>query len=301
MTSTQRFIHRCGIVLLSLLSECIKCKLFLTKFHLKEEGINRTQKRNKKIILSLTSYGRRLSKTAPYAIYSLLKQTMKPDLVILWLDNENWNDANLPASIRHLCQYGLSVRYCDDIRSYKKHVPTLSLFPDDLVITVDDDFYYSSKMVEKIYSGYLDHPNSIVTLRAHRVLFDTNGKRLPYEQWDMMQHDTAEGPLFATTGGGCLLQLSLLHNDTLKPELFLSLCPTADDVWFYFMTLMQKTQIVVLPQWSVFMMIPMDVFYQKTHAQTSLQEVNRGLSANDRQISAMMEHYNLIDKNLQQL
>jgi len=297
MTKIQLFIHRCEIVYLSLIGELIQIKLRLTNYRLSAVGVNTTEKRNKKIIVSLTSYGRRLSVTAAATIYSLLRQTMRPDEVILWLDHDNWNDNNLPASIKCLRQWGLTIRYCDDIRSYKKHVPALSLYPNDLVITVDDDFYYSKYMVERLYRTHIQHPNSIITLRAHRILFDKNGKLLPYNSWNMMQHDTCIPPLFATTGGGCLMQLSLLHSDTLKSELFLSLCPHADDVWFYFMGVLQKTPVIVLPQWH-YMMIPFDIIYQKTHTGASLQEINRGTSENDRQIEAMMVHYHLTEKDL---
>lgn len=73
----------------------------------------------KEIIISLTSYGRRVKNNIVYyTIVSLLNQTYKPSRIILWLDH-SWNDQNIPKKIRDLKNYGLEIRYYNDIRSYK--------------------------------------------------------------------------------------------------------------------------------------------------------------------------------------
>ena len=74
---------------------------------------------DKRIIVSLTSYGRRVESVVYYTLVSLLKQRLMPDKIVLWLDNDNWCDNNLPPKISKLKQYGVDILYCKDIRSYK--------------------------------------------------------------------------------------------------------------------------------------------------------------------------------------
>lgn len=137
------------IIFLSIVGELIK---LLYKLHICRPlyGLNVADSRKHKVIVSLTSYGRRVSAVLPYTIYSLLRQTYKPDVIILWLDYDSWNERNLPSSIRKLQKYGLTIKFCNDIKSYKKLIPTLKLYPDEIIITVDDDIYYKKNMVERL-------------------------------------------------------------------------------------------------------------------------------------------------------
>lgn len=293
----KKLFHKFRIVILSIIGCFIK---FFLNIHFGKSlnvGINQSEERKNKVIISLTSYGRRVGDILPYTIYSLLKQSYKPDMVVLWLDHDNWNEDNIPDKLKLLKEKGLTIRFCKDLKSYKKHVPALADFPNDLVITTDDDFYYSKDFVARLMKEFELDRNRIYTHRAHLPIIKS-GQLLPYEKWNKLVYNREQSPLFPTTGGGCLFQKRLLHSDALKEELFTKLCPTADDIWFYMMTVLQKTPIKVLP-FKEFTLIPLDFFYQMKHRGSSLQHVNRGaLSMNDKQIIATMENYNL---NAQQL
>ena len=43
------------------------------------------------LTVSLTSYGKRVESSAPFAIYSILSQTVLPDRIVLNLDKTRWN------------------------------------------------------------------------------------------------------------------------------------------------------------------------------------------------------------------
>ena len=102
----------------------------------------------KNVVVSLTSYGRRVSKSVPYTIFSILKQTVEPEEIVLWLDYDNWNKDNLPFSLRRMIEWKrLKVMFCKDIRSYKKLIPALEEYSDKAIVTVDDDVYYSSNLI----------------------------------------------------------------------------------------------------------------------------------------------------------
>ncbi len=51
--------------------------------------------------------------------------------------------------------------FCDDIKSYKTLIPTLNIFEGKVIITVDDDIYYSDNMLEEMYKSYLQNPDNI--------------------------------------------------------------------------------------------------------------------------------------------
>ena len=85
-----------------------------------ESGVN-TIPREKKIVVSLTSFPARIP-TLYITVSSLLNQSMKPDKVVLYLAKEQFPNLenDLPENLLRLKEFGLSIRWCNDIRSYKK-------------------------------------------------------------------------------------------------------------------------------------------------------------------------------------
>ena len=59
------------------------------------------------LVVSLTSYGARVKRCAPYAVYSVLKQDVRPYKVILWLDETKWSMNNVPKLMKRLIRSGL--------------------------------------------------------------------------------------------------------------------------------------------------------------------------------------------------
>ena len=47
-----------------------------------------------------------------------------------------------------------------DIRSHKKYLYAIMEFPEDTIITVDDDVYYNSQMIEILVNTSIKYPNS---------------------------------------------------------------------------------------------------------------------------------------------
>lgn len=81
----------------------------------------------REVIVSLTSYSRRVEQVH-VSIESLMRQTVKPNRIILWLD-DSWNHNNLPAALLMQMRRGLEVRFCPDYRSYKNSFPRSGNFP----------------------------------------------------------------------------------------------------------------------------------------------------------------------------
>ncbi|MCL1946985.1 MAG: glycosyltransferase family 2 protein, partial [Chitinivibrionia bacterium] len=143
---------------------------------------SRADKNSPKYIVSLTSYGKRLTNTAPYAIVTLFNQNIKPDRIILWVARED--EENIPDTIYELVEKGLEIRFCENIKSYKKLIFSLREFPNDRIITADDDVYYPSDWLEQLIAEHKKNPRKIICHRAKGIKVDKDYKLLPYKKWD---------------------------------------------------------------------------------------------------------------------
>ncbi len=280
-------------LVISIYGEFLKwmCKLHI--LNPKKNSIERKE-RERPLVVSLTSYGRRVSETVPYTIISLLRQSYKPNELILWLDDTNWSDKNIPNSLRRLQKYGLTIKYCEDIRSYKKLVPTLIHRPDSLVITVDDDIYYPSGMVERLIKEYHKDPSRIYCNKAHRIKIDSARGLCAYKEWNGDVYGESGPQVFPCGVGGVLYDPRLLYKDVTRKDLFTQLSPLADDVWFYFMELLKDTECCVLKRRILGTLYPINMFYLKFHKNSGLAKQNVGENMNNVQIKNVMDFYGII-------
>lgn len=184
---------------------------------------------NAPLIVSLTSYPARFGTLLP-TLRALTRQSVRPDRMILWLDPGD--EAALPAEVRLLD--GLEVRTCPEWRSYKKLVPTLLETPDAYVVTADDDIYYPADWLEQLEAAAAGGAR-VACHRAHRVIMAEGGPAA-YEEWNHNIDMPESGPLVLPTGvSGVLYAPGVFHPDVTRAELFESLAPSADDIWFYWM------------------------------------------------------------------
>lgn len=211
-------------------------------------GINK-EKREKKLIISLTSYPGRIY-DIHFSIYSLLNQTVKPDEVILWLSEDEFpnKEADLSKELLKLTKNGLSVKWCkNNLKVYQKYIPALREYPNDIIITVDDDIYYSSTFLEKLYNAYLEEPDCIHCHKAYKITLNQSNNLLPYEDWQKDVKRAEPSFLNFNTGvGGVLYPPNSLHKDVLNENLFLNLSPSDDDVWAWAMSVLNSTKINVV-------------------------------------------------------
>ena len=201
-----------------------------------------------KIIVSLTSFPERM-KDIHYTIYSLLNQSLKPDAVVLWLAKEQFPnlEKDIPQSVLNLCNNGLCIKWTHDTRPYKKLIPSLKEYPNDIIITTDDDIYYPPIWLELLYTSYLQNPKAVHCHRGHKIKFDKQNNILPYKKWKhRIGHDYASFKNFFTGAGGVLYPPHSLYKDTTNEKLFLKLAPDADDIWFWAMAVMAGTPINIV-------------------------------------------------------
>ena len=234
-----------------------------------------TRGEGEKIIVSLTSFPARINIVVK-TIKTLLTQTLKPDAVILWLAPEQFpnGEKDLPQELLDLKQYGLTIDWYKDIRSYKKIIPTLKKYPNAVVITTDDDIYYAPDTVESLYKSYLEHKNEV---HAHRCdwlkVVEEDAKTVPHPspllqgegmtevvqtqkkviKWEktrelyLDRHRGVASFHNRLTGYGAVLYPpNCFYKDVCDESLIKELIPTHDDVWLWAMVTLNgyKTRLV---------------------------------------------------------
>lgn len=207
-------------------------------------GVMKT-KRSTQVIISLTSHPGRID-VVHKTIISLLNQTEKPDRIILWLANEQFRnrELDLPKRLLLLTNHGLEIKWYKDIRSYKKLIPTILCFPNEIIVTVDDDWYYHKTMLEVLLLEHSIHPTEIISSEVTHPFFNENG-------YFVSSHSTVNYNGKASFynkllgGTGTLYPPNALDKEVFKEERFLALAPTNDDIWFWAMAVKNGTKIRV--------------------------------------------------------
>lgn len=229
-------------------------------------------------IVSLTSYGKRIT-TLHFTLYSLLSQTVRPKKIIVWLAHGETLTKELQA-----LESLIAFKWCEDLRSYKKLVPSLALELSVPIITFDDDVIYPIDQIERLYSEHMAHPNRVICHRAHKIKLNKS-QIAPYNQWEFDSTEQLPSHLLMPIGiGGVLYPVNCFADEVTNADIFMALCPTADDIWFKFMALKKgvKTKLVTNP-------MPYAGYLHVAGCQEqSLWSHNKG--ANDLQLAALINY-----------
>lgn len=202
-----------------------------------------------RLIVSLTSYPKRMY-DIHLCLYSLLTQNLKPDKIILWLAEEQFPHRlkDVPKKVRELKKFGLEIKWCSDLKSYKKLIPALQQYPDAYIVTADDDIYYPENWLRGLWETQQQTGASMVAHRCHEVAFEGDSF-LPYAKWlKCIEREAPSYTNFMTGAGGILYAPGCFHPDIMNVARFQELCPHGDDIWFWSMALLNGTKIAIPPQ-----------------------------------------------------
>lgn len=245
---------------------------------------------NHEVVVSLTTYRERIHEVY-LTIESIMQGTLKPNRIILWLAKDEFGGKELPIVLQRQLKRGLEVRYCEDIRSYKKIIPTLSLCPDSCIVTIDDDAIYEPDLLEHLIESYKNNPECVSACRIHRIKTDKNGMPLPYRQWDMLQHnDTPSHYNYLTSGGGTIFPPYSLYNQVVDRNSFMALCPNGDDIWLNAMLVLNGVKVAKAFTHNI---NGEDFIFNENPYVESLWTQNQNDNGNDPQIKAVWEKYGL--------
>lgn len=226
--------------------DCLAENLYIRLARLPDSGIN-LDEREERVIVSLTSFPARIHKVY-YAIKSLMLQTYKADEIILWLSESQFPERKLPENFKYLTDRGLTIRWCDDLRSHKKYFYVLQEQKDnEVVITYDDDIIYEADSIEKLMVSHKQYPDCIICNRGHEIVFDNEGNLTEYKHWSIHSPIGVSEPtmyLVPSTGNGCLYPYSAMPSVTFDWEKAKANAYSADDIWMRFCSLSNGIKVV---------------------------------------------------------
>ena len=120
-----------------------------------------------KVIVTLTSWTKRIASSIG-TIKSIMEGDMLPDLIVMNLSKSEFEGIPLPDEILELEQSEerFKINWIDgpNTKTFKKLIPTLEMFPDDIVISIDDDIYYPKKFVSGLVKEFNNNPNHPITI-----------------------------------------------------------------------------------------------------------------------------------------
>ena len=207
--------------------------------------------KQKKVIVSLTSFPAAI----PYAkdaIKSILAGNTLPDKVVLYLTFSQFKDSKIPLELVALANNNplFEIRnYKEDIRSYRKLIPALKDFPNDIIVTIDDDVRYHKDMLRDLLHLHKQIPDVIIANRAKKIKLNA-----PYRQWKKYRwyHFFANRLHFSfkniqTGVGGVLYPPNSLSKEMMGSDIFKEIAPTTDDIWFWAAAVAKGTKIAPIP------------------------------------------------------
>ena len=242
--------------------------------------------RDIKIIVTLTTFPARIRRVGE-TLLSLFKQTLPPDSIVLWLAEEQFpkRERGLPREILDLRRYGLEIRWCADLKAHKKYFYALQAFPNDILITVDDDVIYDEELVEELYCSYQKFPYAVSARRVHKILFDEAGEPLPYDRWIKEYPADILVPRFdliATGAGGILYPPGCLSGIATDEGAIRQTCLCGDDLWLKAMEMLQGTPLVPVS-------VPSPLRIVRGSQHVALWRTNVDNNENDAQLAAILQ------------
>ena len=237
------------------------------------------------LIVTLTSYPPRFPDLGR-TLRSLLDQFVPADAVQLWIAEGDMDQ--LPGDVRELEAFGLVIKPCEDLRSYKKLVPALKENPDCFYVTADDDVYYPPDWLAELVATSKQHPDCVVATRSHMAHREADGSLAPYATWELAASQTENRKdgrvLFPTGVGGILYPPGCFADEVFDKDLFMKLCPRGDDIWFFWMARKAGTRHHRTPG-------HFDIIDWPNSQEIALASQNLYSDGNDSQIRAMEAHF----------
>lgn len=247
-----------------------------------------------RLIVSLTSYPARIC-AVPKVLESLYAQTKQPDKILFWLAEEQFpnREADLPQQLVDDVMAGkFELRWRnEDLGVHKKYYYVMHEFPDDIIVTVDDDTIYHPQTIQTLYDSFLNFPQAVSALRTTLCLFDDDGELLPYSLWPYPFRKVVGRPtmqLTAIGAGGVLYPPHVLDNRVFDKKLMLKLCtsnqiPSGEDLWLKMHEALCGTPVVLASK---------DILHQEiAETQSSALWITKPFSFKTNLIYAIRKHY----------
>lgn len=210
------------------------------------------------IIVSLTSTSRRMHMCRA-TILSLVSQELIPDKIVLNLSKEpylkddgvyetdilNYLTESIPLDLKNI----IDLRWVRNTGPYRKLLPTLQqASEEDIIITADDDIFYDRQWLKLLLDNF-DFNNKVIHAGRVRKIKKNNFNKLSgYTHWPIIKNEQVlKEDWIITYGGGAVLYKGWFSESLLEDTGFLSLAPTADDLWYSKICKLCNLKVKVVP------------------------------------------------------
>lgn len=214
----------CSYSLFAIVSFQVKCNRRVVTDNVKED-----------LIVSLTSFPGRIDKIW-FPIESIVKQSVRPSKILLYLSKEEFDNEHIDRLkfLRKYEKYGLEVVWVqDNLRSHKKYYYAMQSYKDDVIITIDDDVYYSSDTIQRLLNLHNMNNYAVCANITRKIAIDKDGF-CDYSKWDKFPDNKKYNgtPLLVAIGGGAILYPKAFRPDILFDVDTIRNCAFhADDLW----------------------------------------------------------------------
>lgn len=235
------------------------------------------------VLISLTTIEYRLPRLH-YVIRSLLNQSVSFKKIILWVNKDLKH--KIPKSLLKLESERFEIRYSEGSSSHRKLVETLKIYPNEYIVTCDDDLMYPRDWLDRLLNEHAKYPQAVMAHMCRAFRFNEDGL-MPYKKWRSEQIGASTDRTLAVGWGGILYPPGSLYKDVLDETLYMKLAPKADDFWFKAMAHLQGTQVYKSscpnPE-------PIPILFTQKY---SLMKSNIGQDENRKQWLALAKYYDL--------
>jgi len=188
-----------------------------------------SDKKSPRIIVSLASSPESIN-CAVRTIHSLFNQTLPPHIIVLCLDEEKFprKEKKLPKSLLSFLKDGLRINWCDGVSSYANVIYSISEFPEDIIVSASDQFYYNKNWLSGLFQAYSSDINSIHGYKP----FDNSFLKSIFN--------------ILCLSYGVLFPPNSLFKDFSSKDIYEVLCPKYFDLWFWAMSVINNFEMKVV-------------------------------------------------------
>lgn len=204
-------------------------------------------------IVSLTTTSQRIG-DLPAVIDRLLRQTVRPRKILLWLSTEPYlfddgvSPMSVPGSLWRRAGARFEIRYTTNTGPYRKIIPALGeANPQGLsVVTIDDDHLVPLDWLQRLYETHRVRPRDVVCYQARRIRSEPTGELASYPDWPMWDGPGTRMDLLPIGFGGVLYPPGALPDETLDAATFQDVAPRTDDLWLRLQSLRAGASVTVV-------------------------------------------------------
>ena len=127
---------------------------------------------NERLIISMTSWKMRIE-NVPAVIESILRNTKLPDKIVINLSETEFHNKqdDLPDGLLKLVtNENIEINWVyENQKAFKKIIPTMQKYPNDLILAIDDDYLYPTDFIETFIEAHKKHPNQPLSGNQVRI------------------------------------------------------------------------------------------------------------------------------------